>query len=92
MGRASTLDELQSVVAKTCPAKTEADEADLLAEWWRRARAHGLTPPGSTGPSGRPGPRCSALGCAPGSNAAATAVTAERSIFTRGDLLAPLSI
>jgi conjugative relaxase-like TrwC/TraI family protein len=59
LGRASTMDELNAVVATTRPVKTEADEADLLAEWWQRARAYSLTP-------GRPpaDPRTGAAHCA----------------------------
>jgi hypothetical protein len=91
LGRASTLDELQSVVAKTRPAKAEADEADLLADWWQRARAHGLTPTGLDHTLGQARPTVlSARLRARIADAAATAVTAERSIFTRGDLLATL--
>jgi hypothetical protein len=91
LGRASTLDELNTVVATTRPAKTEADEADLLADWWARARTHGLTPARLHQTFGRARPtvltarlRSQIL------DAAAAAVTAERSIFTRGDLLAAL--
>jgi conjugative relaxase-like TrwC/TraI family protein len=91
LGRASTLDELQSVVTTTRPAKTAADEADLLAEWRQRAGTHGLTPTalhqtlGRTRPTVLTAPlRARIL------DTAAAAVTAERSIFTRGDLLAIL--
>jgi conjugative relaxase-like TrwC/TraI family protein len=91
LGRASTLDELNTVVATTRPAKTEADEADLLAEWWERARRHGLTPAGLHRTLGRARPTVlTARLRAQILDAAAAAVTAERSIFTRGDLLAAL--
>jgi conjugative relaxase-like TrwC/TraI family protein len=91
LGRASTLDELNNVVATTRPAKTAADEADLLADWWDRAKAHGLTPADLHQSLGRAKPtvltaklRAKILA------AAGDAVTAERSIFTRADLLATL--
>jgi conjugative relaxase-like TrwC/TraI family protein len=91
LGRASTLDEFQSAVSKTRPAKTDAAEAELLVAWWQRAYAHGLTPTGLHQTLGHARPtlltralRARILA------AAATAVTAERSIFTRGDLLATL--
>jgi hypothetical protein len=91
LGRTSTLDELQSAVTKTRPAKMDAAEADLLAEWWQRAEAHGLTPSRLHATLWRARPtvltrrlRTQIL------SAAADAVTAERSIFTRGDLLATL--
>jgi conjugative relaxase-like TrwC/TraI family protein len=91
LGRASTLDELNTVVATTRPPKTEADEADLLAEWWERARRHGLTPAGLHQSLGRARPTVlSARLRAQILDATAAAVTAERSIFTRGDLLAAL--
>jgi conjugative relaxase-like TrwC/TraI family protein len=91
LGRASTLDELNSIVATTRPAKTAADEADLLAEWWERAQRHGLSPAALRQCLGHAKPtvltaalRTRIL------DAAADAVTAERSIFTRGDVLATL--
>jgi conjugative relaxase-like TrwC/TraI family protein len=91
LGRASTLDELQSVVATTRPAKSEADEPDLLAGWWQRADRHGLTPTVLRQTLGRARPAVlSAPRRARILDAAANAVTAERSIFTRGDLLATL--
>jgi AAA domain len=91
LGRASTLYELQSVVTTTRPAKTEADEPDLLADWWQRAQAHGLTPASLHQTLGRARPTVlSARLRARIMDAAAAAVTAERSIFTRGDLLATL--
>jgi conjugative relaxase-like TrwC/TraI family protein len=91
LGRASTLDELQSVVATTRPAKTEADETDLLAEWWQRAQRHGLAPIALRQTLGRTRPTVlSARLRARILDATANAVTVERSIFTRGDLLATL--
>ncbi len=91
LGRASTLDELQSVVATTRPAKTDADEPDLLADWWQRADRHGLTPNGLRQTLGRARPTVlSVRRRARILDAAANAVTAERSILTRGDLLAAL--
>jgi conjugative relaxase-like TrwC/TraI family protein len=91
LGRASTLEELNAAVATTRPAKTEADEADLLAAWWERALAHGLTPGGLRQALGRARPTVlTARLRAQILDAAAAAVTAERSIFTRSDLLATL--
>ncbi len=91
LGRASTLDELNNVVATTRPAKTAADEADLLADWWNRAHRHGLTPTelrqslGRAKPTVLTGKLHAKILAAVGD-----AVTAERSIFTRGHVLAAL--
>jgi conjugative relaxase-like TrwC/TraI family protein len=91
VGRASTLDELQSVVATTRPTKTDAAEADLLADWWHRAERHGLSAAGFEDTLDRVRPTVLSAGLrARILNAAAGAVTAQRSIFTRGDLLAIL--
>lgn len=91
LGRASTLDELNNVVATTRPAKTAADEADLLADWWDRARRHGLTPTDLHQSLGQAKPtvltaklRAKILA------AVGDAVTAERSIFSRAHVLASL--
>jgi conjugative relaxase-like TrwC/TraI family protein len=91
LGRASTLDGINAVVATTRPAKTEADEADLLAEWWHRARTQGLTPAALHQTLGQARPTVVTAGLrAQILDIAATAVTAERSIFTRADVLAAL--
>jgi conjugative relaxase-like TrwC/TraI family protein len=44
LGRATTIPELEQIVLATRPPKEQADAADLLGDWWRRARAHGLEP------------------------------------------------
>jgi conjugative relaxase-like TrwC/TraI family protein len=44
LGRMSSIDELQRVVTSTRPPKRNADAADLLEDWWQRARAHGFEP------------------------------------------------
>jgi conjugative relaxase-like TrwC/TraI family protein len=91
LGRASTLDELQSVVATTRPTKTDAAEADLLADWWHRAERHGLSSTGLDDTLDRVRPTVLSAGLrARILDAAAGAVTAERSIFTRSVLLAAL--
>jgi conjugative relaxase-like TrwC/TraI family protein len=91
LGRASNLEELQSVVAATRPAKADADEVELLTSWWQRAHAHGLTPSGLAGALRQARPTVLSARLRARIRAAAmTAVTAERSIFSRGDLLATL--
>lgn len=42
IGRTKTVDELQSIVLATRPAKEDADPAELVAGWWERAQARGL--------------------------------------------------
>ncbi len=42
IGRTATIRELRGLVTKTRPAKRQADAADLVAEWWDRARALGF--------------------------------------------------
>ena len=44
IGRSSTIDELQRVVTSTRPKKVQADAADLVRDWWRRAAELGFTP------------------------------------------------
>jgi len=44
IGRRSTLDEVQAIVASTRPAKEEVDPSRLVAGWWERARRLGLDP------------------------------------------------
>jgi conjugative relaxase-like TrwC/TraI family protein len=44
IGRRTSLDELQGVVTSTRPAKEEVDSTSLIAGWWARAHAHGLSP------------------------------------------------
>jgi conjugative relaxase-like TrwC/TraI family protein len=91
LGRASTLDELNSMVATTRPAKTDADEADLLTHWWERAEGHGLSPAALHQCLGHAKPTVLTASLRTRILDAATdAVTAERSIFTRGDVLAAL--
>ena len=92
LGRATSLEELQKVVAGSRPAKRAvSDEAALVGEWWQRARARGLSPERLEGCLHRATPtrltrrlRRRILA------AAAGAVTAERSVFTRADVLATL--
>ncbi|MDP9386742.1 MAG: AAA family ATPase, partial [Actinomycetota bacterium] len=42
IGRRTSLDELQAVVAGTRPAKEHADPAELVADWRERATRHGF--------------------------------------------------
>ena len=42
IGRTATIGELRDLVTRTRPAKRQADAADLVAEWWDRARARGF--------------------------------------------------
>ena len=44
IGRRSTLDELQTIVTSTRPAKEEVDPNRLVAGWWERAQRLGLDP------------------------------------------------
>ena len=44
IGRRSSIDELQTVVTSTRPDKQDIDPSALVANWWKRARDHGLNP------------------------------------------------
>ncbi len=92
LGRAATLGEFRAAVTATRPAKRAGPgEAAVLEQWWARARARGLTPTALARCLGLRKPtvlsarhREAILG------ALETAVTAERSVFTRADVLATL--
>jgi conjugative relaxase-like TrwC/TraI family protein len=53
IGRTKTVDELQSIVLNTRPAKEDVDPRELVAGWWDRAERHGLTPTALAGCTGR---------------------------------------
>jgi conjugative relaxase-like TrwC/TraI family protein len=94
IGRTSTIDELRNIVAETRPAKQQADPTDLRANWWKRATSHGFSPRDLEQCTGRASPHeprrdqivslLDRLGAPDG-------ITAEGSIFTRGDLLSALA-
>lgn len=44
IGRRSTLDEVQTIVTSTRPAKEEVDPSRLVSGWWERAERLGLDP------------------------------------------------
>lgn len=92
LGRSSTMEEFRGLVLSTRPAKRSGEDATgLLAQWWERARAHGLTPDSLAGCLGRRGVtvlddrRRGAI-----LDALTRAVTAESSVFDRTDVLAAL--
>ncbi len=92
IGRRTSLDEVQSIVTSTRPAKEEVDPSQLVAGWWERARAHGLTPDHVAECTGHEPPRqrldreqiFAAL------TDPTTGLCASASIFTRPDVLAAL--
>lgn len=94
IGRTSTIEELKNVVAETRPAKQQADPADLRADWWKRAESHGF--------SARELEHCISREAVVEPTreqivglldrlAAVDGITAEGSVFTRGDVLAALT-
>ncbi|MGI8810535.1 MAG: MobF family relaxase, partial [Acidimicrobiales bacterium] len=95
IGRRSTLDEVQAIVASTRPAKEEVDPSRLVAGWWDRARRLGLDPDAlgrCTGHAQLPAP--------PGFDREAVfadltspehGLCAGSSIFTRSDALSALA-
>ena len=92
IGRRTSLDEVQSIVTSTRPAKKEVDPTQLVAGWWERARAHGLTPERVAECTGHQPPqqipdreRIFAALTDP-----TTGLCANASIFTRADVLAAL--
>jgi nucleotide-binding universal stress UspA family protein len=94
IGRTSTIEELRNVVAETRPDKQHADPTDLHADWWRRAETHGFTPGDldtCIGRAATPEPRPEQIVDLLDRLAAVDGITAEVSIFTRGDLLAALA-
>ncbi len=92
IGRTATIGELRGLVTKSRPAKRRAEAADLLDEWWSRARGLGLTPQDLD--------RCiRAVAAVPSPPdpqdvfrrlAAPEGLCATGSVFTRGDVLAGL--
>jgi conjugative relaxase-like TrwC/TraI family protein len=94
IGRTSTIDELRNIVAETRPAKQQADPADLRADWWKRAKAHGFTPADlgrCTGRAAPHQPRPDQIVSLLDRLGAHDGITAQGSIFTRGDVLAALA-
>jgi conjugative relaxase-like TrwC/TraI family protein len=92
IGRTTTLGELRSVVATSRPARATVDnETALVDSWWTRARAHGLTPDTIHRLTGQVAPsRLTRVTRAAILDRLAGAVSEERSVFTRGDVLAAL--
>jgi conjugative relaxase-like TrwC/TraI family protein len=92
IGRRTTLDEVQSIVSSTRPAKERVDPSQLVAGWLERAKAHGLTHEGVAGCTGHEQPQqlldreaiFAAL------SDPATGLCANASIFTRSDALSAL--
>jgi len=92
IGRTTTIGELRGLVTRTRPAKRRTEAADLLDEWWTRAKDLGLTP--------RDLARCTQVVAAvsppPDSDevfgrlAAADGLCSARSVFTRGEVVAGL--
>lgn len=94
IGRTSTIEELKNVVAETRPAKQQADPADLRADWWRRAAKHGFSPKDLGRCTARVPvvePSREQVVALLDRLAAVDGVTAEGSVFTRGDVLAALA-
>lgn len=93
IGRTKAVDELQSIVLATRPAKEDVDPRELVAGWWDRAARHGLTPDGLAACSGRVMPHPTAVDhqelfdrlAAPDEG-----VCSGASVFTRSDVLAAL--
>jgi conjugative relaxase-like TrwC/TraI family protein len=92
LGRSTTMAEFQAVIASTRPAKRSGDDAAGVTEqWWSRARARGLTPEMLAGCL-----RCRTPTVLSDRRRAAVlaalekAVTADRSVFDRSDVLATL--
>ncbi len=94
IGRASTIEELQDIVAETRPAKQQADAADLYRDWWARARFLGLKPPALAACANRSPslePTREQLVAMLDHLAEPGDITAEGSVFTRGDVLDALA-
>lgn len=92
IGRGSTMEELLSIVTDTRPGKRHEDADELRRNWWKRARKVGLTPRKLAAVVGREPPpttRPSDERIFEGL-AAPWGITADDSIFTRGDVLAAL--
>ncbi len=92
LGRSTSLAEFRAAVASSRPAKeTVSDEAAATDGWWQRATAHGLSPETLAGCLGRSRPtrltrRLRARVLAD----LEAAITTERSVFSRTDVLAAL--
>ncbi len=93
IGRRSTLDEVQAIIASTRPAKKHVDASQLVAGWWERARRLGLTPNDLARCTGRRPPNTADLDRAALFQRLASptgGVCANTSIFTRSDVLCAL--
>jgi len=93
IGRTRTVDELQSIVLATRPAKEDVDPRELVAGWWDRAERHGLTPAALGACTGRTAPRHAPVD--PDAvfdqlSSPAHGVCAGGSVFTRADVLTAL--
>jgi conjugative relaxase-like TrwC/TraI family protein len=93
IGRTKSVDELQSIVLATRPPKEEADPAELVQGWWRRARSLGLEPKDLQACTGRPvTDQVVSRGEVFGSLASPeTGLCASSSIFTRTDVIVTLA-
>ena len=92
IGRTRTLDELQSIIVATRPDKQEVDPNQLVAGWWSRAEAQGLTPGGLRRCTGHRSPE-SVIDRTVVFDALAdpeTGVCANSSIITRSDVIGAL--
>jgi conjugative relaxase-like TrwC/TraI family protein len=92
IGRRASIDEVQAVVTGTRPAKENVDVADLVGDWWERARRHGLTPKGLAACTGG-GTVTAEFDRARVFDALASptsGVCAGHSLFTRSDVLVAL--
>ncbi|MDP9419917.1 MAG: relaxase domain-containing protein, partial [Actinomycetota bacterium] len=93
IGRRSTLDEVQSVIAGTRPAKEHVDPAALVAGWMERAARYGLNPAALQRCTGH-GPIRQSVDEASLFDALASpcrGVCANHSLFTRSDVLVLLA-
>jgi len=92
IGRTKTVDELQSIVLATRPAKEDVDPRQLVAGWWERAARHGLTPEALGLCTGRTAPPHALDRDAIFDRLASpdAGVCSGASLFTRADVLAVL--
>ncbi len=93
IGRMKTVDELQSIVLATRPAKEDVDPRELVAGWWERAARRGLTPDGLAACTGRITPHPTAVDQRALFDHLASpdeGVCSGASVFTRSDVLVTL--
>lgn len=92
IGRTRTLDELQSIIVATRPDKEQAAPRELVAGWWDRANATGLTADGLAACTGRevPTTRIDRETLFARLADPDTGICAGSSIFTRADVITAL--